>query len=198
MTKTSDQDLKYILAYAITRIAQVACRNGESGDRKWPPLHTLAHLESWSMVGEQYAREMMTDLARCLVFQAKIPTPPPPEESLAQACARLDGVLLAAEDCFIAHFDVDADVPMALQDTSNTRLRYAKKGDSHGFFVVTESSMNPLLAAKLGQKTEAATLMSALWSACEKNQREDLQRIQGFIAKVEAFVGTHKPRLPHG
>lgn len=36
------------LAKAITKIAQKACRNGESGDRKWPPLAQLEDRSAWS------------------------------------------------------------------------------------------------------------------------------------------------------
>ena len=47
---------------AIARIAQHACREGEKGGRRWPPLRTLPLRQSWECVGETYADEVLADL----------------------------------------------------------------------------------------------------------------------------------------
>lgn len=52
-----------VLIDAIARIAQKACRNGESGQRAWPKLYDLAFRESWRCVGEIYADEVLTALS---------------------------------------------------------------------------------------------------------------------------------------
>jgi hypothetical protein len=57
-------DLEGILTEAFTRVAQHACRQGESGDRCWPPLKKLPVLKSWEEVGQQYAREFAAELAK--------------------------------------------------------------------------------------------------------------------------------------
>lgn len=69
----ADQDrprtLQDVLAQTITRIAQQACRNGESGDRRWPPLAQLPLLPSWGMIGEQYASEIIAEIAEFYLKQ---------------------------------------------------------------------------------------------------------------------------------
>lgn len=56
--------LTQVIADAVTRIAQKACRNGESGDRVWPPLAELPLKESWEMLGRQYAPEILAEIAK--------------------------------------------------------------------------------------------------------------------------------------
>lgn len=61
------KDIEHILEDVISRIAQHACRQGESGGRSWPPLHTLPFMSSWKNVGETYAKEVaMAILATAL------------------------------------------------------------------------------------------------------------------------------------
>jgi hypothetical protein len=50
------------LSRAFTRIAQHACRQGETNDRCWPDLAQLPELDSWKMVGSKYAREFAIEL----------------------------------------------------------------------------------------------------------------------------------------
>ena len=55
--------LRQTLADIISRIAHHACRQGESGDRKWPPLAELPLPESWRCVGvEFYAEDALAEL----------------------------------------------------------------------------------------------------------------------------------------
>jgi len=75
--------LQDVLARAITRIAQQACRNGESGDRRWPPLAQLPLLPSWEMIGEQYAAELTAEIAEFYLKQTLVV---PPRE-VARMCS---------------------------------------------------------------------------------------------------------------
>jgi hypothetical protein len=56
--------LQEVIADAVTRIAQQACRNGESDNRTWPPLAELPFLESWKMIGDRYAPEIIAEIAK--------------------------------------------------------------------------------------------------------------------------------------
>lgn len=47
---------------AVTRIAQKACRNGESGAREWPSLYELPYVPAWRCVGETYLAELRAAL----------------------------------------------------------------------------------------------------------------------------------------
>lgn len=57
-------DAHRVVSDAVTRIAQKACRNGEQADRVWPPLEELPLLESWRVVGDRYAREILEEIGR--------------------------------------------------------------------------------------------------------------------------------------
>ena len=60
-SKTID-DFGEALARAFTRVAQHACRLGESRDRIWPPLSELPEPDSWKWVGEKYSREFALEI----------------------------------------------------------------------------------------------------------------------------------------
>ena len=64
--------LRQALADIISRIAQHACRQGESGERDWPPLAQLPLLKSWRCVGtEFYADDALAALlAAAMLSQA--------------------------------------------------------------------------------------------------------------------------------
>jgi hypothetical protein len=64
-------NLEELLVVAFSRVAQHACRQGESGNRCWPPLTDLPALKSWEEVGEQYAREFATELFKLYFDQGK-------------------------------------------------------------------------------------------------------------------------------
>ncbi len=59
MSYTSRRDL---MIEVISRIAQHACRQGEKGDRLWPPIAELPYLKSWQCVGEKYADQALAIL----------------------------------------------------------------------------------------------------------------------------------------
>ena len=50
--------LETILSEALSKIALQACRNGESGARRWPALSALPAVKSWACVGEIYAPQV--------------------------------------------------------------------------------------------------------------------------------------------
>ena len=50
------------LSGAFTRVAQHACRQGETNNRMWPNLSELPELDSWKMVGRKYAIEFAIEL----------------------------------------------------------------------------------------------------------------------------------------
>lgn len=52
------------LSGAFTRVAQHACRLGETNSRMWPDLSELPEPESWKMVGRKYAREFAIELMK--------------------------------------------------------------------------------------------------------------------------------------
>jgi len=56
------QTLDMALSRAFTRVAQHACRMGESGNRMWPSLSELPDPDSWKMVGRKYAREFAIEM----------------------------------------------------------------------------------------------------------------------------------------
>jgi hypothetical protein len=62
--KTIEPSVQSLLTGAITRIAQHACRQGESNSRSWPSLNTLPEPKSWEMVGKKYAREIAIDIMK--------------------------------------------------------------------------------------------------------------------------------------
>lgn len=70
MSRTVEQ----VLSDAFTRVAQKACRNGEKDIREWPPLANLPCPESWRMVGDKYAREVLVELA-VVMLEADLPKP---------------------------------------------------------------------------------------------------------------------------
>lgn len=53
--------LRRSVADGITKIAQMACRNGEKHERTWPKLDALPLLESWKMIGEHYVDDILTN-----------------------------------------------------------------------------------------------------------------------------------------
>ena len=70
MSRTVEQ----VLSDAFTKVAQKACRNGEKDVRSWPSLSELPCPESWRMVGDRYAREVLVELAVALL-EANPPKP---------------------------------------------------------------------------------------------------------------------------
>lgn len=60
-----------ILSGAFTKIAQHACRLGESGKREWPSLEDLPELDSWKMVGEKYAKELAIEIMKLYFDKGK-------------------------------------------------------------------------------------------------------------------------------
>ena len=66
-----------VLSDAFTKVAQKACRNGEKDTREWPPLHALPAPESWRMVGDQYAREVLAEIGVVLLQTTLAPPPKP-------------------------------------------------------------------------------------------------------------------------
>jgi hypothetical protein len=54
---------------AISQIARQACRNGESGNRVWPPLAQLQAFDSWTCVGEKYADDVCEALLAASVAE---------------------------------------------------------------------------------------------------------------------------------
>ncbi len=62
-----------VLVDAIARIAQIACRNGESGGRTWRPLTELPFYESWRCVGETYAPSLRIALRAIDIAEATVP-----------------------------------------------------------------------------------------------------------------------------
>lgn len=63
MSRTVEQ----VLSDAFAKVAQKACRNGEKNIREWPPLTDLPCPESWRMVGDKYAREVLAELVGALL-----------------------------------------------------------------------------------------------------------------------------------
>ena len=59
---SKEQTLDLALSRAFTRVAQHACRMGESGNRAWPPLSELPDPDSWKMVGRKYAIEFAIEM----------------------------------------------------------------------------------------------------------------------------------------
>jgi hypothetical protein len=70
--------LRQALANIITRVAQHACRQGESGNRCWPPLQRLPLLESWRCVGEEYADDALAELMAAAMVSTEKPLRPKP------------------------------------------------------------------------------------------------------------------------
>lgn len=54
--------IELIVARAVCKIAQQACRQGEDGTRSWASLKSLEELDSWNCVGRFYARQIMEEI----------------------------------------------------------------------------------------------------------------------------------------
>ena len=98
-TATTPTSARAAAVDILSRVAQHACRQGESGARVWPALAELPFLESWRCVGETYADQLLAVVAVALTP----PAPPPRGYSICgdHFRARADTTATECPWCFI-------------------------------------------------------------------------------------------------